>query len=94
MKCIVSSAKYGDLTTKAPFFKLCDYIKRGKVKDYWWSTPKDKRLEHTREYIEGDIKFIFEKLKEISATTKNEEIILKFRNDGNIEAKIYDGYVY
>ena len=93
MKCIVSSARYGDLINKTKFFKLCDYIKRGKVKDYWWSKPKDKRLEHTREYIEGDINFIFEKLKEISDVVKSDQFVLTFRDDGDIEAMIYDDYI-
>ena len=93
MKCILSSAKYERLTDKAPYFKICDWIKHGKIKDYWWSTPPEKRPKHKREYIEGDANFIFEKLKEISAITKSDQFVLTFRDDGNIEAMIYDDYI-
>ena len=98
MKCLIHSVEAGytarEVLAKYPYFEICDYIKKGVIKEYWWSTPKAKRRKFNQLYIEGDANFIFEKLKEISATTKNEEIILKFRDDGNIEAKIYDEYVY
>ena len=93
MKCILSSVKYGNLTAKSPYFKICDYIKHGKIKEYWWSTSPDERQEYEKEYIEGDADFIFEKLKEISAIIKNDQFVLTIRDDGDIEAMIYDDYI-
>ena len=81
MKCLLYSAAYGWLTDKAPYFKMCDYIKHGIVDGY------------TSEYIEGDVNFIFEKLKEIADTVQNHTFIVYFRDDGDIEAKIYDDYI-
>ena len=81
MRCLLYSAKFGWLTDKARYFNLCDYIKHGIVDEY------------TREYIEGDANFIFEKLKEISDIVKCDKFILTFRDDGNIEATIYDTYI-
>ena len=95
MKCIVKSAKHGDIIEKAPYFGICDYIKVGKVREYWSgiSIADDKRRFYNVSYIEGDANFIFEKLKEISDIIKNDKFILTFRDDGDIEAMIYDDYI-
>ena len=93
MKCILSSAKYEDITKKAPYLTICDYIKKGKVPEYWWGTPVEERELYETHYIEGDATFIFEKLKEISKIVKNDQFVLTFRDDGDIEAMVYDDYI-
>ena len=97
MKCLIHSVnKYKSaekVLEKYPYFKICDYIKQRKIKEYFWSDPVEKRSAYKQLYIEGDANFIFEKLKEISDTIKNDMFILTFRDDGNIEAMIYDDYL-
>ena len=94
MKCILSSAKYGDdITKKCPYLSICKCIKRGKVQKYWWSTPAEKRKFYEATYIEGNPKYVIEKLREVADLMNQDQFVLTIRDDGNIEAMAYDDYI-
>lgn len=87
MKCFLTSVKaWGadEILKSYPYFEICDYFHKG-IYPNRYNKP-EKQL-----YIEGDEKHILETLKDIANTIKR-EFIVNFRDDGDIEAKIYDDY--
>lgn len=88
MKCFLTSVKAqgaDEILKSYPYFEICDYFHTGICPNKY--NKPEKQL-----YIEGDEKHIIETLKDIANIIKR-QFIVTFRDDGDMEAEIYDDYI-
>ncbi len=88
MKCFLTSVKaWGadEILKSYPYFEICDYFHKGIYLNRY--NKPEKRL-----FIEGDEKHILETLKDIASTIKR-KFIVNFRDDGDMDAEIYDDWI-